>query len=115
MLVAFGLAALLIAGVLSYLADSSSDGLDSVAQRGCTATVQGQLAGDCMARNARENPLAGGPLTGYAVGGHRGLTGVAGILGVLATVMLAGGVFWLLRRRAPSKTAPSEAAPSEAG
>ena len=106
-LLAFGVAALLIAGLLSYLADSSPDGLESVTRQGCTATADGHLAGDCIARDAREHPLARGPLAGYTVGGHHRLNGLAGVLGVVATLALAGGVFRVLRRRAPSS--PSDA------
>jgi hypothetical protein len=29
---------------------------------------------------------------------------VAGVVGVLATAVVAGGLFWLLRRRTPEKT-----------
>ena len=34
--------------------------------------------------------MAGGPLAGYAVGGRRGTTGLAGIAGVLVTALVAG-------------------------
>ncbi|WP_158887257.1 PDGLE domain-containing protein [Amycolatopsis anabasis] len=98
----FAIVALLLAGVVSYFADSSPDGLDSVTQDGCTTvqTAEGErLQGSCLAQDAREHPLEKGPLAGYAVGGDEGLTGVAGVLGVLATLAVAGGVFWLLRRR----------------
>ncbi|MGQ0774357.1 MAG: PDGLE domain-containing protein [Pseudonocardiales bacterium] len=100
--VAFGVVALLIAGLLSYLASSNPDGLDSVTRSGCEVTeVDGaeQLSGTCIAQNARDHDLAGTPLADYTVGGADGLTGLAGIIGVLVTLALAGGLFWLVRPR----------------
>jgi cobalt/nickel transport protein len=96
--VGFGLVALLIAGLVSYLASSSPDGLDSVVLDGCTESGE-QLTGDCIAQNADEHALEEGPLAGYTVGGDEGLLGVSGIIGVLATLLVAGGLFWLLRPR----------------
>jgi cobalt/nickel transport protein len=105
-LIGFAVVALVIAGALSYLADPDPDGLDSVTQRGCTAAESGEqageLSGECIAQGAREHALAGGPLADYTIGGDDGLTGVAGVLGVAATLVVAGGVFWLLRRRKPT-------------
>lgn len=103
----FALVALICAGVLSYFADSDPDGLDSATLKGCEK-VAGQLTGDCIAKNAGDHHLADSPLANYAVGGDNRFTGVAGVLGVLATAAVAGGLFWLLRRR-------SSAAPPEAG
>lgn len=102
-LVVFGLVAVVIAGALSYLASSSPDGLDSVTQRGCSSSPSesDELTGECIAQDARDHALADGPLADYAVGGDDRLTGVAGVLGVLATFVVAGGLFWVLRRRTP--------------
>lgn len=97
-LVGFGLVAVLIAGLVSYLASSSPDGLDSVVRDGCTEAGE-QLPGECIAQNADEHALEDGPLAGYTVDGDEGLSGVSGIIGVLATLLLAGGLFWLLRPR----------------
>ncbi len=100
--VAFGVIALLIAGLLSYLASSNPDGLDTVTLNGCEVTeVDGaeQLSGECIAQNARDHALAGGPLADYTVGGNDGLVGLAGVIGVLVTLTLAGGLFWLVRPR----------------
>jgi len=104
----FALAALIIAGALSYFADSDPDGLDSATLTGCEVvrTPNGELKGDCIAKNAKDHHLAGGPLADYTVGGDDRLTGLAGVLGVLATAVVAGGLFWLLRRR-PSKETPA--------
>jgi cobalt/nickel transport protein len=98
----FALVALVFAGVLSYFADSDPDGLDSATLEGCEVVETGageELTGDCIARNAEDHHLADSPLADYAVGGDDRLTGVAGVLGVLATAVVAGGLFWLLRRR----------------
>jgi cobalt/nickel transport protein len=58
--------------------------------------------GDCIAQNAGEHHLADSPLADYAVGGDDRFTGLAGVLGVLATLVVAGGLFWLLRPRSKS-------------
>jgi cobalt/nickel transport protein len=100
-LLGFLLAALLIAGGLSYLASPDPDGLDSVALHGCTVseTAGGeQLDGTCIAQNATESHTAGSPLADYAVGGREGTTGLAGIAGVLVTALVAGLLFRLLSR-----------------
>lgn len=98
----FALVALVCAGVLSYFASSDPDGLDSATLRGCETvqTAQGEkLTGDCIARHAKDHSMSDSPLADYAVGGDSRFTGVAGVLGVLATAALAGGLFWFLRRR----------------
>ena len=99
--VAFAAATLLIAGVVSYFASSSPDGLDSATLRGCEVveTSDGeQLTGDCIAQNAGQHHLTDSPLADYAVGGRDGTGGVAGVLGVLVTAVIAGGGFWLIAR-----------------
>jgi cobalt/nickel transport protein len=101
----FALVALVIAGALSYFADSDPDGLDSATLEGCQVvqTDRGeQLTGSCIAQRAKDHDMAASPLADYAVGGDSRLTGVAGIAGVAATAVLAGGLFWLLRRRSGS-------------
>ena len=63
-LLGFLLAALVIAGGLSYLASPDPDGLDSVALHGCTVseTAGGeQLDGTCIAQNATESHTARQP------------------------------------------------------
>ena len=92
--------ALLLAGVVSYAASSSPDGLDAVTQTGCRLDASGEpVGGQCIARNAGEHATAASPLADYTVGGGEGTTGIAGVIGVLATLLVAGGLFWLLRRR----------------
>lgn len=85
----FAFVSLVLAGAVSYLANSNPDGLDYVTER------------HGIAEHAQDHPLAGGPLADYAVGGDDRLTGVAGVFGVLATLLVAGGLFWLLRKRSP--------------
>jgi len=85
----FALVSLVLAGAVSYLANSNPDGLDYVTEQ------------HGIAEHAKDNPFAGGPLADYAVGGDDRFTGVAGILGVLATILVAGGLFWVLRKRSP--------------
>jgi cobalt/nickel transport protein len=102
----FAVVALVIAGALSYFADANPDGLDSATLKGCevvTTDAGAELTGDCIAKNAGDHHLADSPLADYAVGGDARFTGVAGVLGVLATAVVAGGLFWLLRRRPHSK------------
>ncbi|MGB2922160.1 MAG: PDGLE domain-containing protein [Mycobacterium sp.] len=113
--VAFAAATLLIAGVVSYLASSSPDGLDSTTLRGCEVveTSDGEeLTGDCIARHANEHDLADSPLADYALGGREGTGGVAGVIGVLVTVGVAGGGFWLIARTRRSPSDPDVSEPS---
>jgi cobalt/nickel transport system permease protein/cobalt/nickel transport protein len=89
--VVIGLAvALLIAGVGSWYASSSPDGLEA------TAAEQG------FADTARDSASADSPLADYALSGvddGRLSGGLAGVIGVLLVLLLAGGLTLLLRRR----------------
>jgi len=108
--IGFAVVTLLIAGGVSYLASSNPDGLDSATLQGCEVveTAAGEeLQGDCIAQHAEEHSLAGSPLADYTLGGQDGTGGLAGIVGVLVTVLVAGGIFWLIARsrgKAPTKT-----------
>jgi cobalt/nickel transport protein len=101
------LVALLLAGVVSNFASSSPDGLDSASTKGCTVNAEGEITGgDCMARNAEDHELNDSPLADYGIRGIDNpylATGLAGILGVLLTFAVGGGLFWLARRRAPAR------------
>jgi cobalt/nickel transport protein len=101
--IGFALIALILAGGVSYFADSSPDGLDAATQQGCTVGEGEQLTGTCIAQNAKDHALSSGPLADYTVNGNDGLTGLAGVIGVIATLAVAGGLFWLLRKRSPSE------------
>lgn len=97
----FAAATLLIAGAVSSFASSSPDGLDSTALRGCEVvnTAAGdQLTGECIAQQSVEHQLVDSPLAGYALGGRESTGGLAGVIGVLVTVVVAGGCFWLIAR-----------------
>ena len=107
------LVALLLAGVVSNFASGHPDGLDSVAREGCTFDADGNITGGtCMAQREREHQLGGSPLADYGI---RGLgdgplsTGLAGVLGVLVTFAVGGGVFWVARRRPAGSRERSEA------
>lgn len=97
----FVTAVLLVAGVVSYFASSSPDGLDSATLQGCQVvqTAQGeQLTGNCIAQHATEHAMSVSPLAEYTVFGHPGSVGLAGIIGAVVVLALAGGAFWLLAR-----------------
>ena len=100
--VGFLLVVLAVAGGLSYLANSNPDGRDTVTLQGCQAveTPAGEeLRGECIAQNATDHATAGSPLADYSLFGGDDTVGAAGIIGVLVTLAVAGGLFWLLRRR----------------
>jgi len=89
-LVAGAVVALGIAGVASYYASPDPDGLERVAED------QGFIG------DATEHGLADSPLADYGVAGvedARLSVGLAGVVGVIATALVAGGGFWMLARR----------------
>jgi cobalt/nickel transport protein len=82
--------ALVIAAVISFYASSQPDGLEFVA--GTTGFLD----------TAKDSVTADSPLADYGVAGLQNARlsgGVAGVIGVLVTLVLAGGLTWLLRRR----------------
>jgi cobalt/nickel transport protein len=86
----FLLVALLVAGVASYYASSHPDGLESVA--GQTGFLD----------RAADSPTAKSPLADYSTKGvdnDRLSGGIAGVIGSLSVLVLAGGLFRGLRRR----------------
>jgi cobalt/nickel transport protein len=104
------LAALLLAGIVSNYASPHPDGLDSVAREGCTFDSAGNITGGtCMAQTEKDNQTKDSPLAGYSL---RGLTnnfvstGASGVIGVLVTFAIGGGVFWLLRAGKSGKKHP---------
>ncbi|WP_214107961.1 energy-coupling factor ABC transporter permease [Acrocarpospora catenulata] len=83
-------AAAVLAGVVSFYASASPDGLERV------ASDLGFLS------QAKDHPLAGSPLADYSVEGvedERLSAGLAGLLGVGASLLVGGGVAWLVHRR----------------
>ena len=91
-LAVFLLAALLVAGVASYYASSHPDGLEYVAGK----------AG--FLDSADKSPAAKSPLADYSTKGvenDRVSGGIAGIGGSLLVLVIAGGLFRVLRRRGP--------------
>ena len=84
------LVAVLLAGVVSFYASDSPDGLNRVAED------QG------FAQSEQTHPNADGPLAGYEtadVDDERVSGGLAGVAGVLVVLVLAGGLALVLRRR----------------
>jgi cobalt/nickel transport protein len=84
------LVALLIAGVGSYYASGSPDGLEWSAEK------EGFLD------TAEDSATADSPLADYAVSGvddGRLSGGLAGVIGVAVTLLLAGGITLVVRRR----------------
>ena len=84
------LVALVLAGVLSFYASGNPDGLERVAHdKG-------------FSRAAGHHHTGTSPMAGYSTKGiHNGRisTGVAGVTGTLLVLAVAGGGFWVLRRR----------------
>ena len=84
---------LLLAGFASYYASSHPDGLEHVAEQ----------AG--FIDTAEESPTSGSPLADYDTEGvddDRLGGGIAGVVGSVLVLVLAGGLFWGLRRREPA-------------
>ncbi|MEU5167507.1 energy-coupling factor ABC transporter permease [Streptomyces mutomycini] len=83
-------AALVLAGFVSFYASANPDGLEKVAaDKGIDEKVQ-------------EHGAAGSPLADYGVKdveNARISGGLAGVIGVGATVAVGSGVFWAVRRR----------------
>ncbi|MGY1636398.1 PDGLE domain-containing protein [Geodermatophilus sp. SYSU D00742] len=84
------LVALLVAGVGSWYASGSPDGLEWAAEE------------TGFSHTAEDSPVADSPLADYAVAGvesERLSGGLAGAVGVAVTLLLAGGLTLLVRRR----------------
>jgi hypothetical protein len=102
-------AAVVLAGVVSFYASSSPDGLEKV------ATDKGFID------SAEDSDVAGSPLADYGTSGvenERLSVGIAGIIGVAVTFAVAGGLFWLVARRSTETDAAASgdgSAMSDAG
>jgi hypothetical protein len=95
-LAVFVAAGLLVALTLAFFvgpkASSKPDGLDKVA-------ADEGFADDEQAHHMEDSPLAGYGVEG--VDDDRLSTGLAGVAGVGVTFVIAGGLFFALRRRGP--------------
>lgn len=84
------LVALLLAAILSFYASGSPDGLERVARdTGFDAAVE-------------DHALADSPFADYGTTGVHNARlsgGLAGIVGVLATFVVAGAIFYVVKRR----------------
>ncbi|AVT34414.1 cobalamin biosynthesis protein CbiM [Plantactinospora sp. BC1] len=113
------LVALLLAGVVSNFASAHPDGLDSSLREGCTFDADDNITGgSCPAQEAEEHELADSPLADYGVRGIDNTflsTGLSGVLGVLITFAVGGGLFWLTRRRPTAAPAAATAAGAGTG
>ena len=80
---------LFVAGVISWYASSSPDGLEWAAEQ------SGFLD------TAEDSAATGSPLADYQLNGadSRLSGGVAGVVGVVAVLVVAGSLTWALRRR----------------
>jgi cobalt/nickel transport protein len=90
------LVALLLAGVASYYASGAPDGLDRVAEDAGFSQAEKE-------HGAKDSPFAGYETRGVDSGRLSG--GMAGVVGSLVVLVLAGGVAFVVRRRsgAPSR------------
>ncbi len=98
--------AILIAGVVSYFASSSPDGLDSATLKGCQVveTDAGeQLTGECIAQSATDHTMSDSPLADYTLGGKEATGGLAGIIGVVVVLAVGGALFWVIARSRGAK------------
>lgn len=91
LVVAGVLVALLLAGVMSFYASGSPDGLNRVARDQGLASVETDHAG-------ADTPMAGYETRG--VDDDRLSTGLAGVTGAVVVLVLAGGLTLVVRRRA---------------
>ncbi|MDQ0934849.1 energy-coupling factor ABC transporter permease [Streptomyces turgidiscabies] len=94
-----GLAAsLVLAGVVSFYASASPDGLEKVAaDQGIDAKAEPHAAAD--------SPLADYGVEGITDGRLSG--GLAGVIGVGATIVAGTGVFWAVRKRRTDEDTPA--------
>ncbi|WP_405694050.1 energy-coupling factor ABC transporter permease [Streptomyces sp. NBC_01185] len=97
------IAALVLAGFVSFYASANPDGLEKVAaDKGIDEKVQ-------------EHGAADSPLADYGVkdvGNARVSGGLAGVIGVGVTVAVGSGVFWAVRKRRTPETPAARTAES---
>ncbi|MFG2985283.1 energy-coupling factor ABC transporter permease [Streptomyces sp. NPDC048258] len=91
--------ALALAGFVSFYASASPDGLEKVAaDKGIDAKAEEHAAKDSPLADYAVKDVADARLSG----------GLAGALGVGATVAVGSGVFWVVRRRRTAEPAAAE-------
>ena len=91
---------LVLAGFVSLFASASPDGLESVLLTGCD-TAEGEITGGACVLQAAGDHEIGGAFADYGMSFlDNEILGasLAGILGVLLTLVIATGLFWLLAR-----------------
>ncbi len=91
--------ALILAGIVSFYASSKPDGLEKVAED------EGFLS------SAQDHSLGDSPLADYATAGidnARLSVGVAGILGVVITLLIGAALFYIISRRSRATGVRSE-------
>lgn len=93
------LVSLALAGLASYYASSSPDGLNRVAADHGLDEKQKKSAAD-------DSPLAGYDAKGVDNGRLSG--GLAGVAGVAVVLVFAGGLAYAVRRKSVSEDGPSE-------
>jgi cobalt/nickel transport protein len=91
--------ALLIAGVGSLFASGSPDGLEHVAE-------QAGFADSAKDSAAKDSPLSDYELRGVENGAVS--TGLAGVIGAVVVLLLAGGLAYAVRRKGPPDRARHE-------
>lgn len=101
LIIGIGIAiSLVAAGILSFYASSSPDGLEKVAEE------QGFL------EQAQDSANATLPTADYAIAGvenERLSVGLSGVLGVAVMIVVAFGLFWIIGRgRKPAAAAADE-------
>lgn len=100
----FAAVTLIVAGGVSYLASSSPDGLDAATLKGCQVVETDggeELTGECIAQHASDHAMSTSPLADYTVAGHDWTGGLAGVIGVMVTLAVAGAAFWVIARTKP--------------
>jgi cobalt/nickel transport protein len=98
---------LVLAGFVSLFASASPDGLESVLLTGCDTTDGEITGGTCVLQATGEHEI-GGAFADYGMSFlDNEILGasLAGILGVLLTLAVATGFFWLLARGKKSERA----------
>jgi len=88
------LVALVLAGFVSFYASGDPDGLNRVA-------ADKGFSGTEAAHRAEDSPLAGYETQG--VGNGRLSGGLAGVVGSVVVLTVAGGIVYAVRRRTPAQ------------